>query len=46
MATEEGGRGFAFMSALTDQMELNVEADGTVVELRKRRGEKALVVDA
>ena len=46
MATEEGGRGFAFMSALTDQMELSVEADGTVVELRKRRGEKVLVTDA
>jgi anti-sigma regulatory factor (Ser/Thr protein kinase) len=37
MATEEGGRGFAFMSALTDQLELNVEPNETVVELRKRR---------
>jgi anti-sigma regulatory factor (Ser/Thr protein kinase) len=46
MATEEGGRGFAFMSALTDQMELNVEADRTVIELRKRRGERVLVADA
>jgi anti-sigma regulatory factor (Ser/Thr protein kinase) len=37
MATEEGGRGFAFMAALTDQLELNVEPNETVVELRKRR---------
>lgn len=37
MATEEGGRGFAFMSALTDHLELNVEPHETVIELRKRR---------
>jgi anti-sigma regulatory factor (Ser/Thr protein kinase) len=46
MATEDGGRGFAFMSALTDQMELNVEHDETVLELRKRRLMKVLVGDA
>jgi anti-sigma regulatory factor (Ser/Thr protein kinase) len=45
MATEEGGRGFAFMSALTDKLELNVEPDVTVVELRKRRGAEVLVAD-
>ncbi len=42
MATEEGGRGFAFMSALTDQMELNVEPHVTVIELRKRRSTEAV----
>jgi anti-sigma regulatory factor (Ser/Thr protein kinase) len=46
MATEEGGRGFAFMSALTDQMDLSVEPDGTVIELRKRRSADGLVADA
>jgi anti-sigma regulatory factor (Ser/Thr protein kinase) len=46
MATEEGGRGFAFMSALTDQMELNVEPDETVIELRKRRTAGSLTADA
>ena len=46
MATEEGGRGFAFMSALTDQMELSVEPNGTVVELRKRREAKVFIEDA
>ncbi len=45
MATEEGGRGFAFMSALTDQMELNVEPTGTVIELRKRRAVGILVAN-
>lgn len=40
LTTEDGGRGFAFMSALTDQMELTVEPNGTVVELRKRREAK------
>ena len=42
MTTEEGGRGFAFMSALTDKLELNVEPDATVVELRKRRSTEAV----
>lgn len=46
MATEEGGRGFAFMSALTDQLELNIEPRATVIELRKRRSVGALVADA
>lgn len=46
MATEDGGRGFAFMSALTDQMELNVESGGTVIELRKRRNVGIPVGDA
>jgi serine/threonine-protein kinase RsbW len=45
MATEEGGRGFAFMSALTDRMELTVEPHETVIELRKRRV-RVLVTDA
>ncbi|MDQ6834822.1 MAG: ATP-binding protein [Actinomycetota bacterium] len=34
---EEGGRGFAFMSAMTDELELTVEPDRTIIELRKRR---------
>lgn len=46
MATEEGGRGFAFMAALTDQMDLSVEPDGTVIELRKRRTADGRVADA
>jgi anti-sigma regulatory factor (Ser/Thr protein kinase) len=46
LATEDGGRGFAFMSALTDQLELNVESHETVVELRKRRQLNVLVGDA
>jgi serine/threonine-protein kinase RsbW len=33
----ESGRGFAFMSALTDQFELLVEPAATVVRLRKLR---------
>lgn len=33
--TAEGGRGFAFMSALTDDLELTVEPDGTTVRLVK-----------
>lgn len=33
----ESGRGFAFMSALVDELELSAQADGTVVRLRKRR---------
>lgn len=43
--SDEGGRGFAFMSALTDEFELSVEPGNTVVELRKRRVE-ALVANA
>jgi anti-sigma regulatory factor (Ser/Thr protein kinase) len=46
LATEEGGRGFAFMSALTDTMELMVESSTTMIELRKRRTAKVLVGDA
>jgi anti-sigma regulatory factor (Ser/Thr protein kinase) len=43
---EEGGRGFAFMTALTDELELTVESNGTTVELRKRRLNGDLVTDA
>lgn len=42
----ESGRGFAFMSALTDEFELLVEPDATVVRLRKLLGDDALVADA
>jgi anti-sigma regulatory factor (Ser/Thr protein kinase) len=35
--TAESGRGFAFMSALTDQFELLVEPAATIVRLRKLR---------
>lgn len=38
----ESGRGFAFMSALTDELELAVGPTATVVRLHKRRS----VVDA
>lgn len=43
---DESGRGFAFMSALTDEFELLVEADATVVRLRKLLSDEALVADA
>ncbi|HET9105088.1 MAG TPA: ATP-binding protein [Solirubrobacteraceae bacterium] len=33
----ESGRGFAFMSALTDELKLSVAANATVVRLCKRR---------
>ena len=33
----ESGRGFAFMSALTDELELSVAPDATIVRLFKRR---------
>lgn len=33
----ESGRGFALMSSLTDDLDLIVEPDATVVRLRKRR---------
>jgi anti-sigma regulatory factor (Ser/Thr protein kinase) len=46
MQSDEGGRGFAFMSALTDDFELSVEPDATVVRLRKRRTAGALVRNA
>jgi anti-sigma regulatory factor (Ser/Thr protein kinase) len=36
MASADGGRGFAFMSALTDDVELTVEPEATIVTLRKR----------
>jgi len=35
--TAESGRGFAFMSALTDEFELLVEPAATIVRLRKLR---------
>lgn len=35
--SEESGRGFPFMEALTDGFELLVEPDATVVRLRKHR---------
>jgi anti-sigma regulatory factor (Ser/Thr protein kinase) len=42
--TAESGRGFAFMSALTDEFELLVKPAATIVRLRKLR--PALVSDA
>jgi anti-sigma regulatory factor (Ser/Thr protein kinase) len=42
----DGGRGFTFMSALVDELELSVEPEATVVRLRKRRTAGALVLDA
>jgi serine/threonine-protein kinase RsbW len=35
--SDEGGRGFAFMTALTDELELVVTRESTVVRLRKQR---------
>lgn len=43
---DESGRGFAFMSALTDEFELLVEADATIVRLRKLLADEALVPGA
>jgi serine/threonine-protein kinase RsbW len=45
-ASDEGGRGFAFMAALTDELELVVTADATVVRLRKQRTAEAHAGDA
>jgi serine/threonine-protein kinase RsbW len=42
----EGGRGLVLMSALTDEVELSVEPQATVVRLRKRRGAAVLVPGA
>jgi anti-sigma regulatory factor (Ser/Thr protein kinase) len=42
----ESGRGFAFMSALVDELELSVEPEATVVRLRKRRAAEAVAADA
>jgi anti-sigma regulatory factor (Ser/Thr protein kinase) len=42
----ESGRGFAFMSALVDELELLVEPEATVVRLRKRRATEAVGADA
>ena len=33
----ESGRGFAFMAALTDELELSIGPDATIVRLSKRR---------
>jgi anti-sigma regulatory factor (Ser/Thr protein kinase) len=45
-ASDEGGRGFAFMAALTDELELVVSPHATVVRLRKRRTAEAHACDA
>ncbi|MGH2866614.1 MAG: ATP-binding protein [Solirubrobacteraceae bacterium] len=42
----ESGRGFDLMSALVDELELSVEAEATVVRLRKRRTPEAVTADA
>ncbi len=42
----ESGRGFAFMSALVDELELSVHPEATVVRLRKRRTAQAVGADA
>lgn len=44
--SDEGGRGFAFMAALTDELELVVSPDATVVRLRKQRTPEAHAGDA
>jgi serine/threonine-protein kinase RsbW len=44
--SDEGGRGFAFMAALTDDLELVVSPGATVVRLRKQRTADARVGDA
>lgn len=41
----EGGRGFTYMSMLTDEVELLHETDGTTVRLHKRRGEASVEAD-
>jgi anti-sigma regulatory factor (Ser/Thr protein kinase) len=44
--SDEGGRGFAFMAALTDEVQLVVSRDTTVVRLRKLRTAEAHAGDA
>jgi serine/threonine-protein kinase RsbW len=44
--SDEGGRGFAFMAALTDELKLVVSPDATVVRLRKQRTAEAHAGDA
>jgi serine/threonine-protein kinase RsbW len=44
--SDEGGRGFAFMAALTDELELVVNPGATVVRLRKQRTAGARAGDA
>src|ERR1035437_3829903 len=44
--SDEGGRGFAFMAALTDELELVISPDATVVRLRKQRTAEAHAGDA
>jgi len=44
--SDEGGRGFAFMAALTDELELVVNPGATVVRLRKQRTAEAHAGDA
>jgi serine/threonine-protein kinase RsbW len=43
--SDEGGRGFAFMAALTDELELVLSPDATVVRLRKWRPAEAHACD-
>jgi anti-sigma regulatory factor (Ser/Thr protein kinase) len=45
-ATGESGRGFVFMSAMTDDFELVIEPGATIVRLRKIRPTGALVASA
>ena len=42
----EGGRGFMFMSALVDELELSIESDATVVRLHKRLAADDVVATA
>jgi anti-sigma regulatory factor (Ser/Thr protein kinase) len=46
LALGESGRGFAFMTAFTDDVELLAEPDSTVVRLRRLRAVEALVPNA
>jgi serine/threonine-protein kinase RsbW len=46
LTSDEGGRGFAFMAALADEVELVVGPDTTVVRLRKQRTAEAHAGDA
>lgn len=43
---DESGRGFALMSALTDELELLTDEEGTVVRLRKLITDEAVHFDA
>ncbi len=43
--SDEGGRGFAFMQALTDEVELVVGPHATIVRLRKWRDAEAHACD-